>query len=260
MAARLATLVRHGDVLASGHPGRPLAANLVFVAMVAVLELFGREEVIAAGASASQEVPPLLAWLLVGLWLLYPWALHIKLPLIAETSAAGREGRLIEGWEPTLLVFSLLMSMFIAIVVMHALGFGFDDPLAPLFMFPGAVHGLTVTFLFIYHLGRPPPVLAGRRRWEWLADLLLIAYVVLVYAWVWEGMMVARGMNLAGLGWPAVLPRLLAVVVMFWLIYFPLQAPFLLGYGGRVARTRGGAWRFRASCLLATVAGVWPAL
>lgn len=253
------TLVRHGDVRASGRPERALAANLVFVALVVGFELFGHEQAVAAGANLEAPAPAALAWLFAGLWLLYPWALYIKLPLIAQSSAAGREGRLIEGWEPALLIASLLMSMFTMLVATNALGIGLDHPLAPLCLLPGAAHGLTVAFFFLYYLDRPPETLVSRRRWEWLADLLLVAYVFLVYAWVWEGMMVARGFNLVGLGWPAVLPRRFAVVVMFWLIYFPLQAAFLLGYGGRIEHKRGGAWRFRASCLLATAAGLWPA-
>jgi hypothetical protein len=253
----LSTGLRRGDLLAAWNPGRPLAANLLFVVFVAFLEVFVRDDAVAAGATL--EPAPLLAATFAALWLAYPLALHVKLPLIADASEAGRKGRLAGGWEPGLFIGGLLMSVLTMLVAITALGFALDHPLAPLWMVVGVGHGLAVGFLYVHHLGSPPGLLAWRRRCEWGADLVLAAYVCLAYAWIWEGMMTGRAPSLSSYGWPAVIPQLLAAVLLFWFVYFPLQAPFLLGLAGDLRARPGGVWAFRASCLAATVAGLWPA-
>ncbi|HSL81235.1 MAG TPA: SUMF1/EgtB/PvdO family nonheme iron enzyme, partial [Thermoanaerobaculia bacterium] len=254
----LPTLLRRGDLLASWNPRRPLVANLVFVLFVALLELFGRGAAMAAGAGDAR--PPLaLAVTIAGLWLVYPLALHVKLPLIAGASEAGRQGRLAAGREPWLLLGGLLMSVLAFLVVFTSFGFDLDHPLAFLCLPVATLHGLAVAFLYLTHLGSPrgePP--SWRGRWEWGADLVLVGYLWLAYAWIWEGMMTGRTPSLAGYGWPAVIPQLIAAVLLFWFVYLPLQAPFLLGLAGELEGRRGGVWWFRASFLAATVAGLWP--
>jgi hypothetical protein len=193
-----AALLRRSDLLASWNPGRPVAANLLFVLFVAFLEL-------------------------------------------------------------ALLVGGLLMSVLALMVVLTSLGLDLDHPLAPLLMPVGVGHGLAVAFLYLGHLGRAPGPLDWRRRCEWGADLVLAGYVCIAYAWIWEGLMTGRTPSLASYGWPAVIPQLLAAVLLFWFVYFPLQAPFLLGLSADLRLRPGGVWMFRASCLAATVAGLWPA-
>lgn len=257
---RFATLLRRADLLTAWSPGRPVAANLLFVVFVAALELFARDEAVAAGAGAGEGArPPLaLALLFAGLWLAYPFALHVKLPLIATASALGRAGRLAEGREVGLLLGGLLLSGLTLLLLIVSLGFDLDHPLAFLWMIGITVHGLAVSFLYLVHLGSPPGPILWRERWELPSDLVLIGYLCLAYAWVWEGLMLGGLPGLATHGW-RMIPQLVAAVILFWIVYFPLQAPFLLGLEGELEERRGGRWLFRASCVAATAAGLWPA-
>jgi hypothetical protein len=249
--------LRRGDLLAAWNPGRPVAANLLFVLFVAFLELFVRDGVAAAGAGLERS--PWLGTTFGALWLAYPLALHVKLPLIAEAGEAGGQSPRGDGWGGWLLVGGLLMSVLSLMVVITSFGLDLEHPLAPLIMVAGVGHGLAVAFLYLGHLDGPPGPLSWRRRWEWGADLVLAAYVCLAYAWIWEGLMTGRGPSLASYGWPAVIPQLFAAVPLFWIVYFPLQAPFLLRLSDDLRARPGGVWLFRASCLAATIAGLWPA-
>lgn len=257
---RLPALLRRADLLTAWSPGRPVAANLLFVVFVGALEIFAREEAVAAGAGAGEGArPPLgLALLFASLWLAYPLALHVKLPLIAAASEVGRAGRLAEGREAALLVGGLLLSALTLLLVIVSLGFDLDHPLAFLWMLAITGHGLAVSFLYLVHLGSPPGPVGWRERWEWAADLVLMGYVCLAYAWTWEGLLIGGLPGLATYGW-RMIPQLVAAVILFWIVYFPLQAPFLLGLEGELEERRGGRWLFRASCLAATAAGLWPA-
>lgn len=257
---RLATLLHRADVLTAWSPGRPVAANLVFVVFVAALELFARDEVVAAGAAAGEGGrPPLaLTLLFAALWLAYPFALHVKLPLIAAANSLGRAGRLAEGRELALLLGGLLLSGLTLLLVIVSLGFDLDHPLAFLWMFGITGHGLAVSSLYLLHLGSPPGRIAWRERWELPADLALMGYVCLAYAWLWEGLMLGGLPGLGARGW-RLIPELVAAVILFWIVYFPLQAPFLLGLEGDLEERRGGRWLFRLSCVAATVVGLWPA-